>query len=54
MAADGLRIVAGSIAPAAAAEVANQLNLPAIYAAQAGLLQDMDAVAAKLNEAFPA
>ncbi len=58
IATEGLRIVAGAIASAsagaAAAEVANQLGLPAIYAAQAGLLEDMDAVAVKLNEAFPA
>lgn len=54
IATDGLRIVAGAIAPAAAAEVASQIGLPAIYAAQAGLLEDMDAVAVKLNEAFPA
>ena len=30
------------------------LNLPGIYAAQAGLIEDMDFVAQKLNEAFPA
>jgi alkylation response protein AidB-like acyl-CoA dehydrogenase len=30
------------------------LNLPGIYAAQAGLIEDMDFVAKKLNEAFPA
>lgn len=53
VATDGLRIVAGSIGAAAAAGVANQLGLPAIYASQAGLLEDMDAVAARLNEAFP-
>lgn len=59
VAAEGLRIVAGASRPeagppAAAADLANQLSLPAIYAAQAGLLEDMDAVARKLNEAFPA
>ncbi len=54
VATDGLRIVAGALAPAAAAELANQLGLPTIYAAQAGLLEDMDAVALKLNEAFAA
>ncbi len=53
VAADGLRIVGGAVAPAVAAELANQLGLPAIYASQAGLLEDMDAVALKLNEAFP-
>ena len=30
------------------------LNLPGIYAAQAGLIEDMDFVARKLSEAFPA
>ncbi len=54
VAADGLRVVGGALAPAAAADLAAQLGLPAIYAAQAGLLEDMDAIALKLNEAFPA
>jgi hypothetical protein len=54
IAADGLRIVGGAIAPVASTELANQLALPAIYAGQAGLLEDMDAAAIKLNEAFPA
>ena len=35
-------------------DLAASLNLPAIYQAQAGLLADMDFVAGKLNEAFPA
>ena len=34
--------------------LAQSLNLPGIYAAQAGLIEDMDAVAVKLAEAFPA
>ena len=34
--------------------LAGSLNLPAIYAAQAGLLEDMDFVGKKLVEAFPA
>lgn len=53
VAADGLRVIAGAL-PNAAADLADQLRLPAIYAAQAGQLQDMDTAAAKLNEAFPA
>ena len=53
VAADGLRIVGGAIAPAAAAQLASELALPAIYAGQAGLLEDMDAVALKLTEVFP-
>jgi hypothetical protein len=32
----------------------SSLNLPAIYEAQAGLIDDMDLVAGKLAEAFPA
>ena len=35
-------------------DLAGRLNLPAIYAAQAGLIGDMDCVAAGLNRAFPA
>lgn len=54
VAADGLRIVGGALPAGAAADLASQLGLPAIYASQAGLLEDMDAVAARLNEAFPA
>jgi alkylation response protein AidB-like acyl-CoA dehydrogenase len=34
--------------------LAGSLNLPAIYQAQAGLIDDMDLVAAKLSAAFPA
>ena len=34
--------------------LAGSLNLPAIYQAQAGLIDDMDFVAKKLAEAFPA
>lgn len=34
--------------------LAGSLNLPAIYQAQVGLIDDMDLVAAKLNAAFPA
>jgi alkylation response protein AidB-like acyl-CoA dehydrogenase len=34
--------------------LAGSLNLPAIYQAQAGLIEDMDLVAAKLSAAFPA
>jgi hypothetical protein len=54
VAAEGLRLVAGALPPAAASDIAYQLGLSAVYAAQAGLLQDMDAVALKLNQAFPA
>jgi acyl-CoA dehydrogenase len=52
MAADGLRwaIGAGQTDPS----LPNTLNLPAIYAAQAGLIEDMNLVAGKLVEAFPA
>jgi len=52
VAADGLRwtMAAGQTD----LDLANSLGLPAIYAAQAGLLEDMDCVAGKLNEAFPA
>jgi alkylation response protein AidB-like acyl-CoA dehydrogenase len=50
VAADGLRwtMGAGQTDP----DLANLLRLPAIYAAQAGLIEDMDCVAVKLNEAF--
>lgn len=52
IATDGLRwaIGAGQSDP----NLAASLNLPAIYAAQAGLLDDMDFVGKKLVEAFPA
>jgi hypothetical protein len=53
VATDGLRVIAGAL-PGAAADLAAQLRLPEVYAAQAGQLQDMDAAAARLNEAFPA
>jgi len=55
IATDGLRWTtsAGS-SPAAAADLSASLGLPEIYASQAGLLEDMDFVAGKLNEAFPA
>ncbi len=50
--AEGLRwaIGAGQTDP----NLAGSLNLPAIYQAQAGLIDDMDFVATKLSEAFPA
>ncbi|MFZ1401989.1 MAG: acyl-CoA dehydrogenase family protein [Anaerolineae bacterium] len=49
---DGLRwtIGAGQTDP----NLAGSLNLPGIYQAQAGLIEDMDFVSKKLNEAFPA
>jgi alkylation response protein AidB-like acyl-CoA dehydrogenase len=49
---DGLRwaIGAGQTDP----NLANTLGLPAIFAAQAGLVEDMNFVAGKLIEAFPA
>lgn len=52
VACDGLHwtIGAGQTDP----NLAQSLNLPGIYAAQAGLIEDMDAVAAALAEAFPA
>ncbi len=52
IATDGLRwaIGAGQSDP----NLAGSLNLPAIYAAQAGLLEDMDFVGKKLVAAFPA
>lgn len=52
IATDGLRwaIGAGQTDP----NLAGSLNLPAIYAAQAGLIEDMDLIATKLNAAFPA
>lgn len=52
VATDGLAwlIGAGQTDP----NLANTLGLPAIFAAQAGQIEDMDFVAAKLVEAFPA
>ena len=52
IATDGLRwaIGSGQTDP----QLANSLNLPAIYQAQVGAVEDMDFVAARLNEAFPA
>ncbi|MCB8982808.1 MAG: acyl-CoA dehydrogenase family protein [Ardenticatenaceae bacterium] len=52
VATDGLRwtIGAGQTDP----DLANSLNLPGIYQAQAGLLEDMDIAAAALNKAFKA
>jgi alkylation response protein AidB-like acyl-CoA dehydrogenase len=52
VAADGLRwcISAGQTDP----NLAGSLNLPAIYAAQAGQIEDMNTVAEKLIAAFPA
>ncbi|MFN8443173.1 MAG: acyl-CoA dehydrogenase family protein [Caldilineaceae bacterium] len=52
IAADGLRwlIGAGQTDP----NLADSLNLPAIYQAQTGLIDDMDFVSRKLNEAFKA
>ncbi|MFN8493796.1 MAG: acyl-CoA dehydrogenase family protein [Caldilineaceae bacterium] len=52
IACEGLRwaIGAGQTDP----NLANSLNLPAIYQAQAGLIDDMDFVSKKLNAAFPA
>ena len=52
VAVDGLRwaIGAGQTDP----NLAASLNLPGIYAAQAGLIEDMDFVAKKLVEAYPA
>ena len=52
VATDGLRWVigAGQTDP----NLVGALNLPAIYAAQAGLIEDMNVVAGKLVAAFPA
>ncbi len=52
VAADGLRwsIGAGQTDP----DLAGSLDLPRIYNAQTGLFEDMNFVAQKLNEAFPA
>ncbi len=52
VAADGLQwsIGSGQSDP----HLADSLRLPAIYQAQAGLMEDMDLVARKLNQAFPA
>jgi alkylation response protein AidB-like acyl-CoA dehydrogenase len=55
IATDGLHWTAGaSSSPAAAVDLAGSLGLPAVYGSQAGLLNDMDLVSGKLNEAFPA
>jgi hypothetical protein len=52
VAADGLRwaIGAGQSDP----DLAGRLGLPAIYAAQGGQIEDMNAVAAALAASFPA
>lgn len=50
VAADGLRWLTG--AGQSNPNLANSLNLPAIYQVQSGLIQDMDAAAAQLNQAF--
>ena len=52
VATDGLRwtIGAGQTDP----NLVGSLNLPAIYAAQTGLIEDMNLVAGKLVAAFPA
>ena len=52
IAAEGLQwsIGAGQTDP----NLANSLNLPDIYQAQAGLIEDMDSVARNLVEVFPA
>ena len=52
VATDGLHWVIG--ADQTDPNLAASLNLPDIYRAQVGLIEDMDLVAKKLNEAFPA
>jgi alkylation response protein AidB-like acyl-CoA dehydrogenase len=52
VACDGLRLAIG--AGQSDPHLADSLNLPAVYAAQEGLIADMDFAAQKLNEAFPA
>ncbi len=52
VATDGLRWAMG--AGQADPNLDRSLGLPAIYAAQAGLIDDMDFVACRLNEIFPA
>ncbi len=52
VACDGLRWATG--AGQSDNHLADALQLPAVYAAQTGLISDMDFVAQKLNEAFPA
>ena len=52
VAADGLQWCIGS--GQSDPHLADSLRLPAIYQAQAGLIEDMDLVARKLTEAFPA
>ena len=63
VASDGLRWATGAGDPSRRGgaaggqshpDLAVSLGLPAIYQAQAGLIDDMDYVAQKLNEAFPA
>lgn len=49
---DGLRWTIG--AGQTDGNLAAALNLPAVYQGQAGLIEDMDFAAARLNEAFPA
>ncbi len=50
VATDGLRWTVG--AEQSDPNLANSLNLPAIYAAQAGLMEDMNYASDRLNEAF--
>jgi len=52
VASEGLRwaVGAGQTDP----DLGRQLQLDAAYAAQAGLVEDMDRIAADLNKAFPA
>ena len=52
VATDGLRWVVG--AGQTDPNLVGSLNLPAIYAAQTGLIEDMNVVAGKLVAAFPA
>ena len=52
VASEGLRLAIGG--GQTDPNLAGSLNLPGIYQAQTGLIEDMDFVAKKLNEAFPA
>ena len=52
VATEGLRWAVGS--GQSDPNLAGSLNLPGIYQAQAGLIEDMNFVAEKLNQAFPA
>lgn len=52
IATDGLRWAVGS--GQTDPQLAGSLDLPAIYAAQAGTIEDLDFAVVKLNEAFPA